>query len=405
MKKRILFVDDEPFVLHGLQRMLRGLRREWDMAFVEGGEEALRLLNEQSFDVIVTDMRMPGMDGVQLLREVTRHDPRMVRIILSGQADQETIFKSVELAHQYLAKPCDADTLKSTVARAISLRDLLVSDALKGLVAHMDSLPSLPALYVRIVEELQKTEPSIRKAAKIISMDVGMTAKILQLVNSAFFGLRRHVSSPAEAVVMLGLDTIKALVLSVRVFSQFDQKSISDLSLDHVWSHSLMVGAYAKRIAEHEKADQNIVDDSLMAGLLHDVGKLILASNMPQAWVEAQRLAEDGGLAPWVAEQQTFGASHAEVGAYLLGLWGLPSPIVAAVAFHHRPHTYETTAFNPLAVVHSANNLAHDLSGQKLETPNSGFDMTFLHNLEIMGKIPVWRNLCSQVKAENLINL
>ena len=184
--KRILFVDDEPNLLEGLGRMLRPLRHTWGIDFARNGPEALDLLARTPFNVIVSDMRMPGMDGAQLLAEVRDRHPTIVRIVLSGQCDREALLRSVRVAHQCLTKPCDVETLRSTVTRACALRDLLENDKLQRLVSRLKSVPSLPDLYHQVMEELESPEPSIQKVGQIIAQDAGMTAKTLQTVNSAF---------------------------------------------------------------------------------------------------------------------------------------------------------------------------------------------------------------------------
>jgi len=198
--KRILFVDDESMVLDGLRRMLRGMRNEWEMEFAASGHEALGILAGRQFDVIVTDMRMPGMDGCQLLNHVKKLHPQVVRIVLSGQSDNDMIMKSVGPAHQFLSKPCDAEILKTTVARVCSMWNLLDDEALIKVVSGIESLPSLPQLYSEVVDEVNSAEGSLNRVGEIISKDSGMSAKILQLVNSAFFGLPRQVTSPVRAV-------------------------------------------------------------------------------------------------------------------------------------------------------------------------------------------------------------
>jgi YesN/AraC family two-component response regulator len=203
MKRRILFVDDEPMVLNGLQRTLRKMRRDWDMTFVGSGREALDVLGKKPMDVIVSDLRMPEMDGGRLLAEVKKQHPNVVRIILSGQLDQEMTLKSVQLAHQSLSKPCDAEVLKHTLAKLFALRDFLSDESIKSIISQIESLPSLPAIYTEIVAEMQSDDPSIKKVGEIISKDISMTAKILQMVNSAFFGLFQKIKSPEQAVMML----------------------------------------------------------------------------------------------------------------------------------------------------------------------------------------------------------
>src|SRR5881628_650660 len=183
------------------------------MAFVGSGPEALDLLATSPFDVIVSDMRMPGMDGAQLLAEVMQQHPEIVRIALSGQSSREAVLKAVGLTHQYLSKPCDPETLKATVARTSALRELLTNATLKGFMSGMKSLPCLSSLFCEVVEVLSLPNTSIHKVSRILAKDVEMGAKILQLANSAFFGLRHRVDDLSQAIALLGVDTIKSLVL------------------------------------------------------------------------------------------------------------------------------------------------------------------------------------------------
>lgn len=332
MSKRILFVDDEPMVLSGLQRSLRAMRDQWDMAFVNSGLEALERMEQEPFDIVVTDMRMPVMTGAQLLEEVKRRFPQCFRIILSGQADQETIMRSVDPTHQYLAKPCDTDELKKRLLGAFAVRGLLKNQELQAVVSRLEAIPSLPSLYIEVTQELEASEPSLTRIAKLVSEDMAMTAKLLQLVNSAFFGLRCRISSPMQAVQMLGLDTLRALVLTTHVFDKFHSKVLGEAEVSYLWKHSLAAASYAKQIATSEKADRQLVDDCFTAALLHDAGKLILASAMQKKYGEVLRVAQHGDKKFIEAETEILGCTHAEVAAYLLGLWGLPEAVIDGVA-------------------------------------------------------------------------
>jgi HD-like signal output (HDOD) protein len=400
--KRILFVDDEPRVLDGLRRMLRPMSKEWEMAFAQSGPEALDTLAERSFDVVVSDMRMPGMDGGQLLTEVMRRHPETVRIVLSGHSDKQMILRSVGPAHQYLAKPCDPELLKLVIARAYALRDVLSEVALREAISQIESLPSLPQLYVELVNELQSPDASVKKVGEIIRKDVGMTAKVLQLVNSAFFGLRRHVSDPAQAAGLLGLDTIQALVLSVQAFSQFDDAGAAGLCLDTLWNHSMATGALARDICAAEGSEARESDHALMAGLLHDAGKLILAANLPERYRQVITLMRDAPVAQWEAERQVFGTTHAEVGAYLLGLWGLPNPIVEALAFHHRPSECMETSFAPLTAVHVADAVEHEAHAAMDGRDVSRLDTDYLERIGLAERLPAWRELHQAVLQEGV---
>ena len=390
--KRILFVDDESKVLQGLRRMLRSLRREWDMEFAEGGPEALDRLAASPFDVVVTDMRMPGMDGSQLLDEVMKLYPATVRIILSGQCDRRAVLKCVGPAHQFLTKPCDSETLKSTVARACSLRDHLRDESRRRAISRVTSIPSQPSIYTEVVAELESPQASIQRVAEIMSRDVGMTAKTLQLVSSSFFGTPQRVSKPLQAVNLLGLDTIKSLAFSTDTFFPFDTDDEEGRSLEQLIDHSRAVGMTAKSIAEGETKDGVLVDNAFLAGFLHDVGILALAQ---------PSLANSERLPLWEAEKMSFGETHAEAGAYLMALWGLPDPIVKAIAFHHSPGQSSDQSFTATTAVHVANALLEAETFESLGYAGP-IDVDYLKRIGCFDRLDRWRDMCQAVRPEGV---
>ena len=392
----ILFVDDEPNILDGLQRMLRSMRREWQMLFADSGIQALKILEYNHVDVIVSDMKMPGMDGSQLLKEVENRFPQIVRIILSGYSEKALILTSVGTAHQYLSKPCDSEILKYVVKRACSLRSLLQDDNLRRIVSKMQSVPSIPTLYLELLEQLKLDEPDIGKIALIVKKDPGMTVKVLQLVNSAFFGLRRNISDANEAIQFLGLETISALALGVGIFSQFESKINPEL-LGQLWQDSVAVSNLARQIA----IDENPVmaNDAFTVGLVHNIGKIILAVNMPQEFV-TQQLSNDETLTIQKLqnkiqsnprfEEEVFETSYSQVGAYLLGLWGLPVQIVEGVAFHQSPSKSGDSSFSPLTAVYLANYFYHFSQSDISERTELELDRKYIEKLGLVDKIPVW---------------
>jgi len=391
MKKRILFVDDEEFALRGLDRLLRSMREEWEMEFLDSGEKALARMAEAPFDVIISDMRMPGMNGAELLNEVMKRHPKTVRLILSGYADRELILKCVGSTHQYLAKPCDAKTLKLTVQRAAHLEESLKSEKLRLLVNRCSILPSVPALYSEIIEALQNPETDVETIGAIVVKDVAMTAKILKLVNSAFFGLGHEISSPSEAVAYLGTDTINSLILATNAFSNSDKIQLDGFSMELLWTHSLAVASAAKAIAFYEGADRKLTDEAYVAGLLHDVGKLVFAINLPQEYSAALNLARENKIPLHLAEKQIFGADHADVGGYLLGLWGLPVPVVEAIALHHSPNFALLKSFSPLTAVHAGNVLAAAEKPAVSGVPASEADLNYLSAAGVKNQLNAWR--------------
>ncbi len=394
MKKQILFVDDEPNILKGLQRSLRPLRKYWDMKFAEGGANALQVLEEKQYDVIVSDMRMPEMDGAKLLSIVQEKYPMMVRIILSGHSDQEMILQSVKSAHQYLSKPCEKKLLVTAITRSCSLNDLLGKEELQQLLGGIKTMPSIPALYTKIMNELSNEDASVASIGDIIAQDMGMTAKVLQLVNSSFFGMPRHISNAQEAVVLLGIDVVKGLVLGIEVFSTFSKSTMSIISVDKIHDHCVKTGMKAKKIAEIENMDKKLADNAMIASILHDLGKLLMAEHFFDKYSEAVQLATEKDISVFQAETEIFGVSHAEVGAYILGLWGLPTEIIEGIAFHHYPSKYFGKDFSICGLLHVADIIDHHLTGN--EQNLIGVDQAYVDKFDLEPKIPVWRETLAQ---------
>lgn len=362
-KPRILFVDDEQNVLDGLRRMMRAYREQFDSEFASSGGQALAMAGEKTYDVLVTDMRMPGMDGAELLRRFKERCPRTVRVVLSGHAEQDTALAAVRLTHQYLAKPSDRESLYATLAWAVSLRAILKSDQLQSVVAAVETLPVLPESHQKLVAALHSPVSSLSEIGDLIAGDPGMTAKVLQMVNSAFFGLPTKVVDPAAAVSMLGFETVSALALMLHVFDQFGSPLLKRLRMERFWEHSAKVAADCKRLGMALGFSDKELEAVRVAGMLHDVGKLVLAGNLEQEYMAALNLAHDQQLPSWEAERAIFGADHGQVGAFLLGLWNLPSQIVTAVAWHHHPNLAGATVSRNTAVLCLADFYDHYGSG------------------------------------------
>lgn len=379
---RVLFVDDEPSVLQAMRRTLHHMRSEWQMEFAESGDAALEELAKAPADVLITDMRMPGMDGWQLLHEVKRRYPQTVRLILSGHADTRSIMRAVGTAHQYIAKPCDGPTLKAAISETYGLRQLLNNEQLAHLVGRVGMLPSAPQAFQEILTCLQDPAASIADASKIIGRDVSMTANVIKLVNSAFFGARQTVTTAERAVAYLGLDTLGAIVLAHSTFKGSMVSVIPGFSLEALWQHSLEVATSARALALYEKMPQAKADEAFLAGMLHDVGKVVFATRavpMP-----------DGSPASVEEAFAQMNSHHAEVGAYLLGLWGFPDPIIEAVAFHHAPSQTGGEGLCLPKVIHIADQLVHQRRAQVSPPVDAGLEPKLLENLGMETRWPAW---------------
>jgi HD-like signal output (HDOD) protein len=330
---------------------------------------------------------MPKMDGAQLLDKVKLMHPDVIRVVLSGQSSRAAVLRSIAPAHQFLSKPCDPQELMVRLGQAFAMRDLLSNEALKTTISRLRSVPSLPSIYGELMEALRKEDPPISQLAKIIAKDVGMAAKILQLANSAFIGARGRVSNLLQAVSMIGTETVRTLVLSVHVFSHFDDNSEIAPFLQPLWEHSVGSAAVAQKISIAENAPKTVVEESFTAGLLHDVGKIVLMAEMPENYLSILR--EDRGDI-CEHEKDQLGCTHSQVGAYLMSIWGLPVPLVRAVAFHHNPSEAGEEKFSSLTAVHAADALTNAIDPCPANHDGE-LDRKYLEALGLWQRVDTWR--------------
>ncbi|HZU83404.1 MAG TPA: response regulator [Polyangiaceae bacterium] len=392
--KRVLFVDDEPALLAGLRDRLRKHRREWDMVFALGGEAALAECARGAFDVVVSDMRMPEMDGATLLGRIQKEYPSTVRIVLSGHAERAAVMRALPVAHQYLSKPCDVETLRSVISRACALRDLMNDAALRSVVGRVDRLPSVSAIYTDLTTVLARDAASIDDVVRVVERDPAMCLKLLQIVNSAFFGLPRRVSAMREAISYLGIELLKSLVLAAQIFSSAEGAGGPDAGwLSAVQRHSMKVGRVTRAIAAQDR------EDAFMAGMLHDVGMILLALTDRARVSDIVESARSGGVPCHVAERERLGVTHAEVGAYILGTWGVPFVIAEAVAGHHEPANLGGSCFDLATALHVAECLVteHDeRAGDRL----APLDLEHLEKVGALGLVPAWREQVRRLNEE-----
>ncbi len=389
---RVLFVDDDERVLSGLRRVLRKYRDEWDVQFVTSGEEALALMREHPVDALVSDMRMPGMDGATLLKHAHDSHPDTVRFVLSGLSNAEAIMRGVAVAHQFLAKPCKPEVIKESIEGALRLRELIASPDLLATVGQVETLPACPSTYRRLNNALACSEVDAARIAEVVETDPAVTAKLLQLVNSPFFGLQRDIRDVRSAVVYLGQDTVRDLVLGVGLFQAAEKVRRPALAqaMARLGRHSACVGVLARELADGKP----FAPYAFTAGVVHDIGALVWATQRPVEYARALELSTASDIA--VAEREVLGADHAAVGAYLLGLWGLPYPILEAVAFHHKPQSSSTKRACDLALVlHVSDALIAEASPDFIKEPE--LDEAYLEELGVLTRLPEWREQAAKV--------
>ncbi|MGA2245895.1 MAG: response regulator [Verrucomicrobiota bacterium] len=384
--KKILFVEDNELLLELYGTMLDRERDQWHTTLVPNGQAALALLHQTVFDVVVSDLQMPGVGGIELLTEVRRLHPQTSRIIISGFADQAEVADSLKCTHLFIPKPFNAKTLRAALARIGGLDAYLQDDKLRKVAGKMRNLPSFPTLYLDILSETESPHSSIQGIASIVSREPAITAKILQVANSAGVGLAERVRDPAEAVQRLGMTTVRSLVLSAQVYSRYAPGRVKGFSADALWDHLVRCGDLARTIMCDDGAPAADAGEAFTAGILHDIGKLMLADSLPEEFAAALELAAREKIPQTEAEQVVLGADHAGLAAYLLGLWGLPASIVETVAFHHWPQRSDLKQYSALTAVHVANAFLNDAGGGSL-------NREYLAQIGVADRLNDWRQM------------
>jgi len=390
MKRRILFAGENEPLWSEFRQAASSAAEGWEAEFARTAPEATGLLDHGTFDAVVADVDVSGLSGLEFLDKVLSRQPDAQRIILSDITDTRATVRCLGRGHHHLLKPCDTPTLLNALKHAIELEVWLPSQSVQSLIAKMRRLPSPPGIYFQVLAEMRSPYASIERVADLIAQDPAITAKILQLANSAVFGLQLEVIQPIEAVIYIGLETTRSLVLMAHTFSAFDQLQLAGFSIDSLWNHCIRTARLAREIARMEAGDSDVAEQAFAAGLLHDLGKLLLAANLPEPFRRAIALAREQQRPVWEAESQILGVCHAELGACLLGIWGLPAPIVEAVALHHFPLRCPKRAFSPLTSVHAA-----DFIARQTEAPSTlieaELDADYLAGLNLTERVEFWQ--------------
>lgn len=400
MNFSILFVDDEQMVLKGLKRSLHTMRAEWEMHFALSGEEGLRILEQEEVDLVISDMYMPGMDGAQFLSRVQAEHPHAVRMILSGHSDQQLLLKIITPAHKFLSKPCSKDSLVQSVQRVQLCRRFVSDPGLRSKLNEIGTLPVHPLFYPLILEAVEQDCP--QQVAEVLPYDVGMVANILKVVMNSFFGEVKSLPSLEILSRMLGVETLKEMVCSQNEFAHYQDILLPEFSVLNLWRHCLRTAKHAAAIARAESKDPQLINSCYLGGLLHDTGKLALLLTLGRSYAQALAHTEEKGLLLKDVEMQELGISHEAVGAYLLGLWGLPLNIVEVLAFHLQPEYSRKSGFKPLAAVHVANVFDHFLVSFSDKSQKRPLHKEYLEKSGLLERLPAWKKACEEVYRQEI---
>lgn len=389
---QVLLVDDDHQVLRVLERLVQRMRPGCSVTSVCDGKAALAAIDANAYDVVVTDIRMPGVSGVDVLRRAKTSRPGTVRVAMSGYAAPQELSEMVDLAHRFLAKPVDFTVLREAIDRTDALHTGVPEAAVRKAMFAFNNLPSAPALYARLQKVLGDQDRPIRQLVEVISRDDALSARLLQVANSAFYGASNRSSSVFDAVLRVGGNALKSLALSLGAFRSFSRTDrCAGFSIEAHEAHSFLVARIAARLVSSRQSD-----DAFAMALLHDIGKLVFASRMSAEFAPLLARAAAEGRPLAAIEDEAGVISHAKVGAHLLGGWGLPQPLVDAVAHHHDPSALTAEQWGPQHAVHVADALVHGVAAARGAIPESAvpmLDRSLLATLGVEDNLEDWRSI------------
>jgi HD-like signal output (HDOD) protein len=382
-KLQVLFVDDEPSILRGLRSIFHR-ERNWDMAFAASAAEALRLMSSGPFDVLITDMRMPEMDGAQLLEVVQQQWPQTARIVLSGQSDPDALMRVFPAMHGFLAKPCSSAALRSTIKRCTSVAAVTDNPTLRTIINRVEKLPSPSVQYLQLTRLASDPRSRLGDITAVVESEPALALKVMQIASSSAFGGETSFTSISRAVQYLGLELIQAIALSTSLCSPFEGTQLP-ISIASLQKHAVRTATLSRAFIQ----DAAGADLAFAIGLLHDVGRIVLQLGLP---AEYGRMCDEirvTGESLVAAERRYFGADHALVGGCLMRLWGLPAQLIEAVEVHHMPSTASPAVADIVAVVHVAEALSDNSASTEI-------DVEFLRSRSLGSELPRWRDIAAR---------
>ncbi|NDV25564.1 response regulator [Desulfovibrio sp. JC010] len=397
--KNILFIDADKSQLESLDNELTAMKKRWAIQFASTAEEAMDLLRTYPFDVIASDFCVEGFKDYELLEEIKSRQPGSIRFIISETINSENCLEFMNYAHQFVTKPYVGTELVSKIKKSLRLKNIFLNErAAKG-VASIEDLPSLPDLYLTLEKELRKEDVVISDIGKLIGEDMGMTAGLLKLVNSPFFGLYSKVTKPEQAATLLGLDNLKGLVLGIHLFNSTKEVNI-DFSIAELGRHCQYTALMARAIVKAEGGSNELAEHTFLAGFMHDIGKLVLATSYTDEYSTILSIVRDANIPIQEAEKDILGFTHAEVGAYLLAIWGFDEDVIEAIYCHHEPQRLGSTDLSPAVAVHVANSFDHELRVKNSDYAPHLLAADWLEQNDFGPKLPEWLQICAELMED-----
>jgi HD-like signal output (HDOD) protein/ActR/RegA family two-component response regulator len=369
---KVMFVDDEIMILNGFKRAF--FKNEWQIYLADSADKALKILEKQPIDFIISDMRMPGMNGAEFLEKVAALYPQSVRIILSGHSDEEAAKRATFVAHQWFSKPCNPKGLEKVINHIADIRNSLPNPSVRNTVGQIKSLPTPPKVFMRLSALLNEKSLSMEQVSDVISEEPSLIAKILQITNTSFFVNARHVESINEAITRLGIDLVCSVVMAAEAYSNVEETP--GYSIVDEQNHCLSTARFAASMVE-----PSLRKETILVGLLHNIGKCILSKISPEsmdAYIK-QRVIGGGNID---LEQKLFMADHTQLAGYLLHLWNFSYSLIENIVLHHQPVKLMEKSFGSGAAVYVASRIIREQT----------VDEAFVEHFNIADKLEVWQS-------------
>lgn len=400
-KPTVLFAGPDPVSVGQFHTQVPKDQSTWELATAESGEETFRHLKQGRFDAVIFDDEFPRSE-LDAFYQTLEPQSSTVAFIRS---DRMAPSAEGEVPLPVLSKRSDLKAVDSAIRRGLLRRELGLNAAVQTLSSETKTVPSLPSTFQQICRELENPEVDLETVAMHLSNDPVISARVLQAVNSAAFGLAREISNTFEAVSLLGVEETRSLVLFSGMVAQFDASRCAGFMVEAYWMHSLITAQFARWICRQEACPKTTGEQAYTAGLIHDLGKLILAANLPERYTETIRHMKSNRCSAAVAEAEILGVDHALLAGYMLADWALPYEIIEAVAFHHEPQRSDSDPFSPCAAVHIADALAHERNAGEKDTTLERLNLPFLQSRGVLDHYPDWRKICGKLEdSESMVS-
>lgn len=390
--KCLLVVGGAESLAGELRRLAQHSQHGWSVERCDSGQGAYATLDTKRIAAIVAHDRLPDVQTLAFLEQVRKTHPNVARLVNAPSTAPEAVMLSMKVAHaasQVGVGHKGVSELLDAVERTSRVQHRIHSDQVRSVTNGLDRLPAVPSTYFELVRLAGRSDVSVQDVSNVIERDPVMCVKILQLVNSAFFGMTRRVAAIQQAVSMLGIDLLKGMVLSAHVFATFEAQKAGGFSLELFQKYSIGVARLAKAIAPQNRSTEAV----FTTGLVHDIGKMILAIRFPEKFAAINQCVAETGAAVQEVERAYLGTTHSEVGAAMLDMWGLPWPVIEAVAYHHCPFELSaglTGDFSLLAAIHAADALKGIYTcGEPVER----LDTRFLETVGFGDQVSQWHAL------------